>query len=69
MCNIKEYDIVKSTKDLNNKVLKGCEGTVLIVYDTPTLGYEVEFVNDANETLAVLTVYPDDIYLILPFPK
>ena len=29
---IKEYDIVKSLNDLNEKVLKDCKGTVLIVY-------------------------------------
>jgi len=58
---IKEYDIVKAIKDLNSEVLKGCKGTVVMVHDSPTLGYEVEFFNDTHETIGVLTVYPDDI--------
>lgn len=53
---IKEYEIVKSLVDFNDKVLTGCKGTVLIVYDDEPLAYEVEFVDDDNRTLDVLTV-------------
>jgi hypothetical protein len=58
---IKEYEPVIEVKDLNSEVLKGCRGIVVMVFDSPPLGYEVEFVNDANETISVLTVNPDDI--------
>ena len=58
---IKEYDLVMAVKDLSSMVLKGCKGVVVMAYDSPSPGYEVEFVNDANETIAVLTVNPDDI--------
>lgn len=58
---IKEYDVVKAKKDLSDAVLKGCRGAVVMVYQEPTLGYEVEFVDNAGDTLDVLTVYPDDI--------
>ncbi|CAM4076981.1 hypothetical protein SESI111939_15830 [Serratia silvae] len=32
-----------------------------MIYQEPTLGYEVEFVDNEGVTLDVLTVYPDDI--------
>lgn len=32
-----------------------------MIYQEPTLGYEVEFINNEGDTLDVLTVYPDDI--------
>ena len=58
---IKEYDVIKAVKNINDKVLTGCVGTVVMVYLTPTPAYEVEFVNNENETIAVLTVKPDEI--------
>lgn len=58
---IKEYDVVKAKKDLSDIVLKGCRGAVVMIYQQPTLGYEVEFVDNEGDTLDVLTVYPDDI--------
>jgi Domain of unknown function (DUF4926) len=45
---MKEYEPVMAVRDLNSEVLKGCRGIVVLVYDTPPHGYEVEFVNDAN---------------------
>jgi hypothetical protein len=61
---IKEYDIVKSLIDLNQKVLKDCKGTVLIVHPDFPPAYEVEFVDNAFETIDVLTVKADDIIKI-----
>jgi hypothetical protein len=61
---IQEYDIVKSLSDLNDRVLKDCKGTVLIVYPDFPPAYEVEFVNEVLETLDVLTVKADDIIKI-----
>lgn len=58
---IEEYDVVRAKKDLSGAVLKGCKGAVVMIYQDPTLGYEVEFVDDEGDTLDVLTVYPDDI--------
>lgn len=58
---IKEYDVVKARRDLSESVLKGCVGAVVMIYHEPTLGYEVEFINDVGETLDVITAYPDDI--------
>ncbi|MEB5705643.1 DUF4926 domain-containing protein [Pantoea anthophila] len=61
---IKEYDVVESTKVLSDSIAAGCKGAVVMVHTEPTLGYEVEFVDDNGETLDVLTVYPDDIRLL-----
>ncbi|WP_113628154.1 DUF4926 domain-containing protein [Pectobacterium peruviense] len=58
---IKEYDVIKAKKDLSDTILKGCKGAVVIVYQEPVLGYEVEFIDSEGNTLDVLTVYPDDI--------
>lgn len=57
----KEYEVVVASKDLNDVVLKGCKGTIVLVYTRPALGYEVEFFNSENETIGVLTVTPGEI--------
>lgn len=58
---MKELQIVKATKDLSDKVKRGCIGTILYVYFGKSRGYEVEFVNTDYETLDVLTVGEKDI--------
>ncbi|MEG1466444.1 MAG: DUF4926 domain-containing protein [Hafnia sp.] len=58
---IKEYDVVKATRDLSGTVLQGCMGAVVLIYKEPTLAYEVEFVDSEGDTLDVLTAYPADI--------
>ena len=40
---IKEYEPVVAERDLSKEVLKGCRGIVVWVYDTPQLGYELNF--------------------------
>lgn len=58
---IREYDIVKAIKDLNDKVKTGSEGTVLMIYPDFPLVYEIEFFDKMKESLDVLTVRADDI--------
>lgn len=58
---IKENDVVIAKRNLSNAIMKGCKGVVVMKYLKPRLGYEVEFVDKNNETLDVMTVYPDDI--------
>ncbi|MGN2428951.1 DUF4926 domain-containing protein [Klebsiella electrica] len=60
---LEEYDVVKAKKNLSATVSQGCLGAVVLIYQEPTIGYEVEFVNREGDTLDVLTVYPDDIEL------
>ena len=56
---VKEYDVVKCVRDLNENVPKDTIGTVLIVYNATD--FEVEFVNKKGETLDVITVSKDDV--------
>ncbi len=57
-----DYEVIKATKDLSSKVLKGTKGTILLTYDTNMLPqYEVEFVNENGDTLDILTVSEEDI--------
>ena len=61
---IREYDIVHALRDLNDNVLKGHKGTVLIIYPDFPPAYEVEFFDENLYTLDVLTVKDEDIGLI-----
>jgi Domain of unknown function (DUF4926) len=59
-----EYDGIKSRKQLNSKVPEGSLGTILIVYDSNPIVYEIEFVNmydGSMDSLDVLTVNESDI--------
>jgi hypothetical protein len=67
MMKLNEYDVVRATKMLSD-VPAGSEGTIVMVYEHPSLGYEVEFM-DGGETLDVLTVEPEDIELVIPVKK
>ena len=58
---INEYDIVRAKSALSKLVLAGTKGAVVMVYEEPTLAYEVEFVDEQGNTLDILTVYPKDI--------
>jgi hypothetical protein len=52
---IKEHDLVVLKRNLPDKNLEaGDVGVVVACYDTD--GFEVEFVNAAGETIAVLTL-------------
>jgi len=60
----KEYEVVLSTKELEEKVPINTIGTVLMVFDDDNMKkYEVEFVNDQGDFLALLTVEESDIKL------
>jgi hypothetical protein len=43
------------------QVLSGDLGTIVEIYDTPTLAYEVEFVNPDGTTRALLTLLPNQV--------
>jgi len=60
MEKISEYDVVVANKMLNDKVLKGSRGTVLIIYEDGK-HYEVEFIDVKGNTLGVLTVHENDV--------
>ncbi|MBF2458065.1 DUF4926 domain-containing protein [Listeria seeligeri] len=52
----KEYDIVYSSVELNEKVPTGTKGVILMMLDSENEIYEVEFVNKNNETIEVTEV-------------
>ena len=61
---IEEYDVIRLKKPVPSKNLPiGARGTVLIVYTDPNLprAYEVEFLDEEGDTLAVLTLQEDFI--------
>ena len=60
---LKEYAVVTATKDLSEGVKRGCVGTVVMIYDDPSLAYEVEFFDKNGDTIELLTVEPNDISL------
>ncbi len=55
-------ETVVTTVDLQDEqVLSGDLGTIVEVYTTPRLAYEVEFVNPDGTTRALLTLAADQI--------
>jgi len=45
----------------NHAVLAGDLGTVVEIYATPRLAYEIEFVNPDGSTRALLTLAPEQV--------
>jgi hypothetical protein len=60
---LNEYAVVVATKDLSKEVKRGCVGTIVMIYDNPSLAYEVEFFKTNGDTVELLTVEPNDIKL------
>jgi hypothetical protein len=59
---INEYDVVKLVRSVDGvPIAIGTRGTVLIVYNGPPAGFEVEFVDENGESLGAYTVKEDDI--------
>ena len=58
---IKQYDVVKASRDINEQIKKGCLGSVVHLYDREANTFLVEFVNDKNETIDVLNVEISDL--------
>ncbi len=54
-----EYDVVLAKKQLSDNVPAGCKGAVLICFEKND--YEVEFVDDDGESIAVMTVPVTDL--------
>jgi hypothetical protein len=60
-----EYDVVRLIHSLTKDIPKGTLGTVLIVFAQQHPRYIVEFIDDAGESLAVLTVDEKDLELFI----
>ena len=61
---LNENDSVKAKKDLSEHVLVGCIGTIVLIYQKPSLAYEVEFFDSQGDTIELLTVQPIEIELM-----
>ncbi len=53
---LKEYDVVRLMRDLDDNLRAGSVGTILIVYPSDPPEYEVEFVDDDGDSIGVRTV-------------
>ena len=60
---LNEYAVVVATRNLSKGVNRGCIGTIVMIYDNPSLAYEVEFFDNNGDTIELLTVEPSDIKL------
>jgi Domain of unknown function (DUF4926) len=57
---IKELDTVVLTEDVpEHGLLRGDLGTVVLIHDSG--GYEVEFITLDGETLAVVSLFPNQV--------
>jgi len=63
-CHFKEYDSVIALRNINDRVVKGTSGCIMLIYDDEN--FEVEFFVDSPLGNAddVLTVTIDDIELV-----
>ncbi|WP_067496582.1 DUF4926 domain-containing protein [Actinoplanes sp. TFC3] len=60
--NFEELDAVQLTAPVPGDGLEaGAVGTVVHVFHTPYLAYEVEFVDDQGATIAMTTLRPEQI--------
>ena len=60
----KEYQVVKATKDITSNVKEGCVGTIVYIHQYPNEAYEVEFVDENNDTIDSLSVNAKDIKIL-----
>ena len=58
------YEMVRLKKAMSG-LPAGAKGTIVMAYDYPREGYEVEF-PELQAATAVLTLYPDDLDEIHP---
>ncbi len=60
---LEEYQVVKATRDITSNVKEGCIGTIVYIHQYPSESYEVEFVDENNDTIDLLSVNAKDIKL------
>ena len=58
---VEEYDVVELTEEITTDLKIGTRGAVVMVYPSDPPEYEVEFVNEVGETIAVRTVRGDQL--------
>ena len=64
-----EYDVVRLRSASSAPgVPIGAEGTVLIIYPSTPPAYEVEFVDDADQSLGTFTMPESDLEIVWKAP-
>lgn len=62
-----EFDVVLLAEDLPEEGLaKGMIGTIVVVFENPTLAYLVEFCDEKGRTIALPALLPDQMSDYLP---
>jgi hypothetical protein len=62
-----ELDVVVLAEDLPEEGLtKGTIGTIVVVFENPTLAYLVEFCDEEGRTIALPALLPDQVIDYLP---
>jgi hypothetical protein len=56
--------IIVTSDQPEYEVLAGDLGTIVEIYESPNLAYEIEFVNPNGTTRALLTVSPEQVRLL-----
>ncbi|WP_081049488.1 DUF4926 domain-containing protein [Pantoea stewartii] len=56
------FDVVTLKVDIpEEKLLRGMQGVVIDIYETPEKAYEVEFCDDEGKTISQLALLPDQV--------
>ena len=64
-----EYDVVRLRSAWSTPgVPIGCEGTILIIYPSTPPTYEVEFMDDADNSLGTFTMPESDLEIVWKAP-
>jgi hypothetical protein len=75
---IKELDVVALLEDVPTEhyqtreplvLMRGSVGTVLMVYEQPTVAYEVEFAGEDGIPYAMLPLRASQLLVLQPTPK
>ena len=67
---MKLFDVVRLTESLPEKGLqKGMMGTVIALFDTPEVAYEVEFTNENGATLCEVALTASQLEPYQPTEK
>jgi hypothetical protein len=57
-----ELDVVRLKEDIPEmNLISGMIGTILLIFEKPEEGYEVEFANEKGETIAELALRQKDL--------
>lgn len=62
-----EFETVVLAEDLPDEGLtKGMLGAIVLIHEKPNLAYMVEFVDDEGRTIAMLSLFPEQIMDYIP---